>query len=213
MNDPDFHARPRYLQLFALVAFHAFIREGVEAAIFETHHGGEYDATNVIERPAVTVVTPLGMDHVEQLGPSLENIAWHKAGIFKSGAPAFSAPQEGVAAQVLRDRATAKGVDLEFVYQDSVLSDPSVRLAPDVQRLNCSVALAAVRSFLKRRAPDGSATLTSDDIVRAISQFFWPGRFQLVVDGNCQWFLDGAHNEMSVSKAAEWFIESSRIYR
>ena len=66
---------PRYLQLFTLVSFHAFIKEGVEAAVFETHHGGEYDATNVIEHPVATVITTLGMDHIQQLGPTIKDIA------------------------------------------------------------------------------------------------------------------------------------------
>lgn len=82
---------PRYLQFLALVSFHAFIKEGVDVAIHETHQGDEYDATNV--RPVVTAITPIDEDHMHQLGPSLENVAWHKAGIFKAGAPAFSAPQ------------------------------------------------------------------------------------------------------------------------
>lgn len=62
----------------------------MDAAIFETHHGGEYDATNVISKPVVTGITSLGMDHVDQLGPTLDDVAWHKAGILKTGAPAFS---------------------------------------------------------------------------------------------------------------------------
>jgi folylpolyglutamate synthase len=102
----DFDPRPRYLQLLALLAFHTFIKEGVDAAIVETHHGGEYDSTNVIDKPVVTVVTTLGIDHIIQLGSSIESIAWHKAGIFKSGAPAFAAPQESGAADALCTRAS-----------------------------------------------------------------------------------------------------------
>ena len=87
-------SEPRYLQLLLLVAFHSFIREGVNAAVVETHHGGQYDSTNVVENPVVTAITSLGMDHIKQLGPTLQNIAWHKAGIFKHGAYAFSVAQE-----------------------------------------------------------------------------------------------------------------------
>ena len=66
-------APPRYLQLFAILAIHIFIREGVGAAVIETHHGGEYDATNVIEGPIATVITPIGMDHAKQLGPTIKS--------------------------------------------------------------------------------------------------------------------------------------------
>lgn len=182
-------------------------------AILETHHGGEYDATNVIEKPLVTAITSLGMDHVHQLGPSIENIAWHKAGIFKPGTPAFSAPQESAAAQVLRSRAVDKGVSLQFVDHDPSLPTNALQLTPKVQQTNCSVALAVVNSFLNQRAPRGSSRLHPSDVLEGVSQFSWPGRFQLVVEKNFQWFLDGAHNEMSVIKAAEWFIEASRMKR
>jgi folylpolyglutamate synthase len=209
----DFDTRPRHLQLFALLSFHAFIREGVDAAIFETHHGGEYDSTNVIEKPIVTAITTLGIDHIRQLGSTIESIAWHKAGIFKSGAPAFSAPQETAAAEVLRERASEKGVSLQFVDPDPSLPAHTVQLKPDVQRINCSVALAAVRSFLDQKTIKKCSHLSSSDVLQGIIQFSWPGRFQLVIENQFQWFLDGAHNEISVITAAEWFLEASKMQR
>ncbi|KNG83160.1 folylpolyglutamate synthase [Aspergillus nomiae NRRL 13137] len=183
--------QPRYLQLLALLAFHTFIRENVDAAIFETHHGGEYDATNVIEKPVVTGITSLGMDHIAQLGPTIENIAWHKAGIFKTGAPAFSVPQEAGPAQVLRSRATEKMVPLTV----------------PVQRLNCSLALDLSRIFLQIKAPDHK--LEPGDISAAIENFTWIGRFEIVEDGLSQWFLDGAHNTLSLEQAAIWFSKNT----
>jgi len=85
---------PRYLQLLALMSFHVFIQEEVDVAICETHLGVEYDATNIVRNPVVTGITTIGMDHVKLLGPSIEDIAWHKAGIFKPGSLAFSTFQE-----------------------------------------------------------------------------------------------------------------------
>ncbi|KEY72697.1 hypothetical protein S7711_02486 [Stachybotrys chartarum IBT 7711] len=204
---------PRYLQLFALVSFHAFIREGVEAAVIETHHGGEYDATNFIEHPVATVVTTLGMDHVKQLGPTIKNIAWHKAGIFKPGALAISPPQDPSAAEVLRTRAAEKGVELLFAESDPSLPANAPQLNPEVQRINGSVALAAARHFIETKAPRDSLPLSSADIVEAVNQFSWPGRFQLVVDERMRWYLDGAHNEISINKAAQWFMDGSNNQR
>lgn len=191
-----------------LTSLHAFIKEEVEAVVLETHHGGEYDATNFIEHPVATVITPLGMDHIQQLGPTIENIAWHKSGIFKPGAHAFSHPQEDGPAQVLRDRAAEKDVRLDFVTDNPSLPAEALSLKPAVQRTNCSVALAAVRGFLERESRHEAGPITSVDVQQAVEQFVWPGRFQLVVEGACRWFLDGAHNEMSVTKAGEWFLES-----
>ncbi|OAL52642.1 putative folylpolyglutamate synthetase [Pyrenochaeta sp. DS3sAY3a] len=212
-DESNVRTLPRYLQLIALVSFHAFIKEGVEVAVYETHHGGEYDATNVIENPIVTVITPLGMDHVKQLGPTIENIAWHKAGIFKRGCRAISSPQEASPANIIRSRASEKGISVQFVENDLSLPADAPQLKPDVQRMNCSVALAAVRCFLEEKLPQNAAPISPSDILRAISQFSWPGRFQLLSEGVYHWFLDGAHNEMSVDKAAQWFIENSQEYR
>ncbi|KAI0140437.1 folylpolyglutamate synthase, partial [Xylariaceae sp. FL1272] len=203
---------PRFLQLYCLFATHVFIREGVEAAIYETHHGGEYDATNFLNQPVATIVTPLGMDHISQLGPTLNNIAWHKAGIFKPGALAFSAVQDSGPTDVIRDRAAEKQVELSFVSEATELPKNVIQLKPDVQRANCSLALAAVRGFLdKTAASHKTGPLQSEDIQKAVSQFSWPGRFQYICQDKTHWFLDGAHNEMSVVKAAEWFIEGSEM--
>ncbi|KAF2257735.1 putative tetrahydrofolylpolyglutamate synthase [Lojkania enalia] len=210
-KDPeDFEVRPRFLQLFLLVAFHTFIQEGVDAAIIETHHGGEYDATNVVDHPVVAAITSLGMDHVNQLGPSIENIAWHKAGIFKHGAAAFSVVEDGPVAKVLQDRAAAKGVDLKFVNVDPSLPQDEINLKPSVQRLNCSLALAVVRAFIRRKASTVmDSYLHPDDVINGIRRFSWPGRFQIIAKQNNRWFLDGAHNEMSVDVAGKWFMEAS----
>ena len=199
---------PRYLQLLFLISIHTFIREGIDVAIYETHNGGEYDATNVIQKPVVTGVTTIGMDHVEQLGPLIENIAWHKAGIFKHGSPAFSTFQEPAAATVLQQRATEKNVVLQFMGVSPTLPHNALALKPEVQRTNCSLAIALASTFLKVKAPQGSC-LTSQDILQGIEQFSWPGRFHRIVDGTHQWFLDGAHNELSIQKAAQWFVETT----
>lgn len=211
MEKNEIGKMPRTLQLLALVSLHAFIREGVQAAVVETHHGGEYDATNVVEGPVATVVTSLGMDHAAQLGPGIENIAWHKSGIFKGGARAFSAVQEGGAAEVIRRRAAEKGVEVQFVADDEALPGGAPQLRPDVQRMNCALAVAAVRSFVEARAPGGLGPLLPVDVQRGVEGFSWPGRFQVIPDGSFRWFLEGAHNEMSIAKAAEWFAEVSQM--
>lgn len=195
---------PGYLQLLTLVSIHIFMKAKVDVAIYETHSGGEYDATNILF-PAVTGITTLGMDHVETLGPTIRDIAWHKGGIMKPGIPSFSSPQTPEAAIVLQQRAVEKGVRLEFVESDPALPAAAPALEPFVQKLNASLALSLVRSFLKGAA-DGE--LASVDIVRGIEQYNWPGRFQKVFDGRYRWFLDVAHNELSLEIAAKWFADA-----
>ncbi|OQE07845.1 hypothetical protein PENVUL_c012G03401 [Penicillium vulpinum] len=194
--------QPRYLQLLALLAFHTFIREGVDAAIFETHHGGEYDATNVIRKPVVTGITSLGMDHIAQLGPMIEDIAWHKAGIFKPEVPAFSVQQEPGASEVLRDRATEKKTDLSFVMSCDDLPTNSRVLSVPVQRINCSLAFQLATTFLRLKS---SYDINAEDIQKGIDNFSWNGRFEIIEKEDAQWFLDGAHNILSLKQVAEWF--------
>jgi folylpolyglutamate synthase len=199
--------KPRYLQLLMLVAVHTFIRENVDVAVCETHNGGEYDATNIFAHPIATGITTIGMDHVLQLGPTLENIAWHKSGIFKSGTPAFSIGQGDQATTVLRRRANGKTVSLEFVDNDTVNNSDVLAMKTTVQRKNASLAQRLANAFLRQKEPTSCPMLTTDDIRQGAEQFNWRGRFQQVIHGNHTWFLDGAHNEMSVPYAAQWFAE------
>lgn len=199
--------RPRYLQLCVLVALHAFIKEGVGAVVLETHHGGEYDATNFVEKPVVTVVTPLGRDHVKQLGPGMKDIAWHKAGILKSGAVAIAAAQEEGLEEVLQARAVERGVLGGDVKVVTGTEEPGVQgVKPDVQRGNCAVAVVAVRAFLERMKGE---VLSEESVRRGVEEFKWPGRFQVVERGGGRerWWCDGAHNEMSIGVAGRWFVD------
>ncbi|PWY88566.1 putative tetrahydrofolylpolyglutamate synthase [Aspergillus sclerotioniger CBS 115572] len=194
LTEEESPAQPRYLQLLALLAFHTFIREGVDAAIFETHSGGEYDVTNVVQKPVVTGITSLGFDHVIQLGQNLDSIAWHKAGIFKAGIPAFSVPQDEPAAEVLYERSIEKGTTVTFVPVNKSLPMDAKNLSVPVQRVNCSLALELARTFIKSKAPH--QTLETCDIIRGIDDFQWMGRFEIIQDEMNTWFLDGAHNTM-----------------
>lgn len=201
--------QPRYLQLLALLAFHTFIKEGIDATIVEVHHGGEFDVTNVISKSVVTGITSLGMDHVAELGPTIENIAWHKAGIMKTGAPAFSAPQESGPAGVISKLAAEKETTVKFVSTDTTLPVNSRVLGAPVQRLNCSIALEMTRAFLRLKAPDH--TLDSNDIANGIENFSWNGRFEIIEDGQSQWFIDGAHNSLSLQQAGKWFATNASV--
>ncbi len=79
---------------------------------------GEFDATNIVERPVASGISTLGIDHVFVLGDTVEKIAWHKAGIMKTGSAAFTIEQTPGAAKVLQDRAKEKSVDLKVLDID-----------------------------------------------------------------------------------------------
>jgi len=206
---------PRYRQLLMLLSFHVFAKANVEVAIYETHSGGEFDCTNVV-KPIVTGITTLALDHVRMLGPLIENIAWHKAGIFKPGVPAFSALQESAAITVLTNRAAEKEALLRFVKDNPVLPVDAAALVPAAQRTNASLAIALANAFLEKKIPHETVTLephtlSQEDVRLGVDHFFWPGRYQQITDGNCEWFLDVAHNDLSLRIATKWFVETASI--
>lgn len=89
-DDDDEERRPPYFKFLTVLAFHIFLEERVEAAIFEVGIGGRYDCTNVIRNPVVCGITTLDLDHTSLLGGTIAEIAWHKAGIMKPGVATFT---------------------------------------------------------------------------------------------------------------------------
>lgn len=199
------YRRLGFFQFFVLLSVHIFIKEGVDAAIYETHCGGEYDPTNVL-LPTVTGITTLGMEHVTILGPKIQNIAWQKAGIFTFGAAAFSSSQVPAAAQVLQERADERGVQLKFCDINNALPVFARALEPEVQRINASLALELTNALLHANADH---LLTPEDIVRGIEHYFWPGRFQHIAKNDEDLFLDIGHISLSATVATKWFARSA----
>ncbi|XP_076436743.1 folylpolyglutamate synthase, mitochondrial-like isoform X2 [Babylonia areolata] len=95
---------PPYFSFLTVMALYVFVREGVDVAVLEVGIGGQYDSTNLVRSPVVCGVTSLDLDHTNLLGNTLQDIAWHKAGIFKKGAPAITVTQPDSAMQVILNR-------------------------------------------------------------------------------------------------------------
>ncbi|KAJ5714320.1 Mur ligase [Penicillium malachiteum] len=130
--------------------FHVFLREDVDVAIYEVGVGGELDSTNVVEQPAVTGITSLGIDHVAALGDTIDRIAWHKAEISKQGCLAFTVKQVPEAMEVLNQRAAEKHVELTTVEIGSLLQNVDIKPAEDFQRKNASLAVKLSFTILER---------------------------------------------------------------
>lgn len=206
--------KPSYFRFLTLVAFHACLRETVDSAVFEVGVGGEFDSTNIIQRPTATGVSALGLDHVGVLGRTVDAIAWHKAGIFKPGAPAFTVTQQPPEAMaVLYDRAHQKGVCLHAVSPESVHPDLAsgrlrLGLAGDFQRQNAALAVALVAAHLAAIgcpvdvAPDRPLP---PEFVRGLQDVRLPGRCQLLQLRRVSWHIDGAHTTDSLEAAGKWF--------
>jgi dihydrofolate synthase/folylpolyglutamate synthase len=184
-----------------------------DVLLLEVGLGGRVDATNVIDEPACAVVTPIGRDHAEYLGDTVELVATEKAGIFKRGCPAVIAAQDYAEADsVLVRRAEEVGAgpiivgNQDFsvheergrlVYQDEVeLFDlPKPRLAGRHQLVNASTAIAALRAA-------GFGDIGTAALERGLTGVDWPGRLQRLgrgrlaelVSNGAELWLDGGHN-------------------
>ncbi|KAL8792624.1 MAG: hypothetical protein Q9195_004752 [Heterodermia aff. obscurata] len=204
----DVTAKPVYFRFLTLMAFHTFLSEGVDTAIIECGIGGEYDSTNIIKKPTVTGITSLGIDHTAVLGNTIEEIAWHKAGIMKNGAPAFTSPQPESALNVLHTRASEKAVQLQLVESNSDVESIQLGLAADFQKTNASLAVSLAQVHLTALgSPPTPSSPLAPEFVKGLEQVRWPGRCEIRREENIAWHIDGCHTLESIKVAGTWFAQ------
>ena len=202
-------SKPIYARYLTLMSYHVFLQEGIDVAVYETGVGGEFDATNIVERPVASGISTLGIDHVFVLGDTVEKIAWHKAGIMKPGSPAFTIEQVPGAAQVLEDRAREKGVELKVLGIDPRLHGVNVRPDAAFQKKNASLAIALAETAIQRFDPafkPSPAAALPQPFVDGLEQVVWRGRCEVKEEGQVLWHLDGAHTVDSLKMAIRWFV-------
>jgi dihydrofolate synthase/folylpolyglutamate synthase len=210
-----------FFEITTALAFHAFAQTPADLAVIEVGLGGRFDATNVFAQPAVSVITPVDMDHVEMLGPTLDKIAWEKAGIIKTGRPVVSARQRPEALAVIVAEAERLGAPLTLLGRDAEAYESHGRLAlqtadrlwdlpaPNLpgphQFANAGLAALAALTL-------NDARLDEAALARGLSRAAWPGRFQRLAAGplgvraqaaGADLWLDGAHNPHAAQALAE----------
>jgi len=188
-----------------------FARHPADVLLLEVGLGGRLDATNVIDRPLATIVTPISIDHTDFLGDTLEKIATEKAGIFKPGVPALVAAQSREVLAVLERQAarlkapmkiagedwTATEERGRLVFQDEagLLDLPAPKLYGRHQFENAGLAVAALRAAAPFKI---SPAAFEQGMVKAE----WPARMQRLAHGRLlelipagsELWLDGGHN-------------------
>jgi dihydrofolate synthase/folylpolyglutamate synthase len=188
-----------------------FAEQDVDYAVLEVGLGGRMDATNVVPKPLVAVITNIGLDHTELLGDTLGAIAGEKAGIVKPGVPCVTGvPPRGeaweVIARVCREKAvpllaitppeeSAEGLTLTTPRR--TLSGLHLRLQGAFQALNAAAALAALDTITE----PGGPTITDEAARRGLETAWVPGRLEQVFERPTV-VLDVAHNEISAQALA-----------
>ena len=213
-----------FFEVMTAIAFAAFADAPVDIAVIECGLGGEWDATNVANG-AVSVITPIGFDHMEYLGDTLEKIATTKSGIIKSGSTAILAQQEAEAAFPLLARVAEVGAvvareGIEFGVQSrdvavggqlislqglhGTYEEIFLPLYGAHQAHNAAVALAAVEAFLG--GADGQQ-LNADSVRMGFAAVRSPGRLE-VVRRSPTVLIDAAHNPHGAKALAQALSES-----
>lgn len=194
----------RYIEAWAVLTFLWFARQWVDWAVIETGLGGRYDPTNVL--PAkLAVITNIDFDHVKTLGPDLQSIAWHKAGIIKPGGLAVTTETNPVALSVIEAEAVKKearlyrlGPDFSFSVDKGGLSvqtpfsrydNLQVAIPGRFQQGNAALAVAGLDILAAHQA----LSLPPEAVRTGLKSVRFPGRLELI-QADPAVILDGAHN-------------------
>jgi dihydrofolate synthase / folylpolyglutamate synthase len=211
-------------EMLTAVMFVLFSEHPADIAVVEVGLGGRFDATNVIKKPAVSLIMPISLDHIAYLGDRVELIAAEKAGIMKRGQPVVIGFQaEDAARDVLVSTAERLGCPVSvfgqdylaheehgrLVYQDEFgLSDlPLPRLLGRHQYANAAAAIMAVKT--------AGVQLKESSIEKAMASVDWPARLQRLPPGllsqyvpdNAEVWIDGGHNPAAGEVISEAFAE------
>ncbi len=196
-----------YFEITTAAALLAFAETPADYTLLEVGLGGRLDATNVVEAPALTIITPVSIDHTQYLGNTLEAIAGEKAGIIKRGVPVIVGRQDDAALEVIEARAARLGAPViahgqhwhvwqergRLVFQDEtgLLDLPLPALIGAHQVDNAGMALAALSRL----------GFGEEACAAAMTDVTWPARMQrlrsgplVAAAGGAELWLDGGHN-------------------
>jgi dihydrofolate synthase/folylpolyglutamate synthase len=202
-------------EITTAAAFLAFAEQPADVLLLEVGLGGRLDATNVVDRPVLDVITPISLDHSEKLGATLAKIAFEKSGILRSGVPAIVSQQEPEAEDVIRSEALRVGAPLIVwgehfdayeqrgrlvVQSEELLLDlPLPSLIGRHQIVNAGTAVAAALRLGQSLPQLG---LGERALEQGLTSTRWPARMQRLDSGplpsllrpGAELWLDGGHN-------------------
>ena len=203
-----------FFEFTVAMMFLYFAEERVDLAVIETGLGGRLDSTNVV-MPILSVITPIGFDHMEYLGYTIPAIAAEKGGIIKSEVPVVIGARDHEARATLgsiaaQRRSAVRMIDRDFSFRSHApahrldyagmalhLNDVELGLAGPFQHENAAIAIATIEAL----GAQGIA-IGEDAIRRGLREVQWPGRFD-IVQREPMVILDCAHNELAISALLE----------
>lgn len=215
---PDTFAHPTFFELLFLMGIYIFEKNDMEYVVLETGLGGRFDATNVIEKPLVSVITSISLEHTEYLGDTYEQIAGEKAGIIKEGCPVvYDGTRSDVEGEILETAARMHAQTYAIrpdMYKILMNTQKTIDFLMDTgYYLPMKVSISSVAEYQIMNAMEAVTAaqvldigLTEEDICRGIEQMNWQGRMETVLPGV---ILDGAHNDSGI----EEFVRTARKFQ
>jgi dihydrofolate synthase/folylpolyglutamate synthase len=198
---------PTYFELMTALALWYFAREKAEWVVWETGLGGRLDATNIVT-PEICIITNIGLDHQQYLGPSLREIAGEKAGIIKRSVPVISAVEIGDASDVISYQARVLGSPLTLVKQD--VATKALGLNGNKQMAQIGDRELALGLIGPHQVSNAACAvkameqlhISNEAIARGLAETVWPGRFEILSEKPLV-VLDGAHNSAGMTMLIE----------
>ncbi|OSB09758.1 bifunctional folylpolyglutamate synthase/dihydrofolate synthase [Paraclostridium bifermentans] len=204
------YSYPTEFEIVTAMAFYYYNQEKVDFVALEVGLGGRYDATNVIDKPVVSAITSISLDHTGILGDTLGKIAFEKGGIIKEDCPTIVYPQQEEASEVIKNicaEKKSKYIECDFknieikssninsqIYNCNIngkeLRDLEIKLIGDHQIKNSIVALNVIEHLNDIKITN----ISEENIRKGLLETKWPGRIEKISE-NPMFIIDGAHNE------------------
>lgn len=210
-----------FFEATTALAFLIFAEKPADLLLLETGMGGRLDATNVVEKPLLTAITPISFDHTEYLGTTVSAIAAEKAGIIKKNVPCVVGRQMPEALKVIEEKAAQMSAPLsclgqEWAVEKNIYRSPkheitlTPSLAGDYQFDNAATAVACID-----RLPQFS--VSDAQIHKGLASAVWPARLQRITQGKfaralpsgVELWLDGGHNPQGGEVLAKWLSQQA----
>lgn len=201
---------PSLFEILTATAYLYFAEQGVDYMVSEVGLGGRIDSTNTIKKPCVTVITQIGLDHIDVLGDCITEIAWEKAGIIKPGVPVISESIEPEIEEVIREEARLKGApfislngcsynitnqamlieerviqSFDLATQTNEYKNIRISMLGEHQVRNASVAVLAIMA--------SGIEVSEEELRKGLYKAVNPGRFEML-STKPYFVIDGAHN-------------------
>lgn len=211
------YSYPTEFEIVTAMAFYYYNQEKVDFVALEVGLGGRYDATNVIDKPVVSAITSISLDHTGILGDTLGKIAFEKGGIIKEDCPTIVYPQQEEASEVIKNicaEKKSKYIECDFknieikssninsqIYNCNIngkeLRDLEIKLIGAHQIKNSIVALNVIEYLNSIKITN----ISEENIRKGLLETKWPGRIEKISE-NPMFIIDGAHNEEGAKSLA-----------